>query len=184
MPDGKSFFTNEKLIAIKLYISGVISTSIVAFGADYKYLTLLLVLMLADTVVGWLKGFKLGVFSSARAKWGFAGKIVELGIVYIMGRLDWTFGTGHWLANTGALYYGIVEIASIIENIQEGGLAVLPAGLSEFIHKLKYSAGKALVTKLGRAFITALGITPETPQEQDQGQEQEQEQKEEIHGNH
>lgn len=155
MPDGK-------IESFKLIVSGGFAWLVTALGADYKYVSVLILLMVADTLLGWLKSFKTRSFKSAKAKWGFSSKIIELGLVYILGRLDWAFGTSGWLGNTGVIYYGIVEMASMVENIHDGGLATLPEGLVELLRKLKFNTGKLLLAKCKQAAASLLGVNADT----------------------
>lgn len=158
-----------KIETVKIAASGTIAALISASGAKYEYVTVLIILMGADTALGWLKGRKNHSWKSAIAKWGFAGKIVELGLVYLLVRLDWAFNTDGFLANIGVFYYGIVELASIVENINDGGLATLPPGLVDIVRKLKYSAGKIVMEKIKKIIASTIGIDLDAVKDNENG---------------
>lgn len=159
---------DQKIESLKLMVSGMAGALMAIFNVNHKYVTVLIILMILDTAFGWMKSFKLRSFESRIAKWGFMGKLVELLLVYILSLLDWAFNINSMLADIGVLYYGIVEIASIIENIHEGGLADLPPGLVELLRKLKYSASKTLVKKIHQAITSVLGLDKDPPDDEKQ----------------
>lgn len=159
-----------KAESLKIIISSIAAGLINALGGNYRYLLVVWGLMVCDTALGWLKAKKLGSWKSKTARWGAAGKIVELMLIAIMGALDWALGTG-FLMSAGIFYYGIVEFASILENINDGGLTVLPTGLVDVVHKLKFSAGTVLVQWIKKMITDAVGIDVDTVKEKEKEKE-------------
>lgn len=116
------------------------------FGQSYKHIVVLLILMLIDTIFGWVKGFKQKNWTSKRARWGATGKIVELILISLLYMVDWIFGL-KFTVQIGLYYFIIVEIASIIENYT-GINDNLPKGFTELLVKIKFNIGTSFVKKV------------------------------------
>lgn len=129
--------------SVKLFFSTAVATGISLIGSSFKYIIVLIALMAVDTIFGWVKGKKQGAWRSDIARWGFAGKIIELIFVGILYLLDWTFSTD-FLKYAGIFYFGICEIASMVENYSEIN-GNLPDGVSDLIKKIKFSLGTSIV---------------------------------------
>lgn len=129
--------------SIKLFFSAAVAAGVSLIGASFKYIVVLIALMAVDTAFGWVKGKKNGVWSSDIARWGFAGKIIELIFVGMLYMLDWTFSTD-FLKYAGIFYFGICEIASMVENYSDIN-GNLPDGVSDLIKKIKFSIGTSII---------------------------------------
>lgn len=146
---------DQKTEALKLTASGAAALMARFLGVNYKFVVLLFVLMIFDTLLGWLKAKKLGIWKSSQARWGFAGKIVELMLVALLYLLEWAFGVGFFV-NTGLFYFMICEIASMAENIAEGKLNNnIPDEAVKLIEKLQYNVRTGMI-KQAKATIEAL----------------------------
>ncbi len=79
---------------------------------------LLILLMVIDTIFGWVKSMKKKEWRSCSAKWGIVGKVCEIlivSLVYLLGKeLNIDLFYPLLLA-----YFDLVEIGSIIENYCE-----------------------------------------------------------------
>ena len=136
-------FNIERIKAIAATITSVL---IMVTGDSYKHITVLLLLMFVDTVVGWIKGFKLKKWKSNKARWGAVGKFVEMMIIACLYGLDWVFSLD-CLKYIGIYYFGICEIASIIENFAEIGGNV-PKGMIELLKEIQYNIGTESAKKI------------------------------------
>lgn len=143
---------NYRVEFIKTYIASMIALLSGALGEDLKYFRLLLAVMLFDTALGWLKAIKLDTWKSKLARLGFSSKLVELALVGLMYKLDYTLGL-NFLMRFAIFYYIVIELASIIENIHEGKLARIPDGLLELTRELKKSVDKTLINKIKDKFF-------------------------------
>ena len=137
---------DEKLEIVKVTGSCALALAYKALGGSTKLFVVLCALMLVDTIFGWIKGFYLGNWKSKTARWGFAGKIVELMFIGVLYALDWAFGIDY-LKYFGIYYFGICELASIIENLAAMN-SNIPDGLVELIRKIQFSVGTAVVNKV------------------------------------
>lgn len=116
------------------------------FGTTQKHLILLIILMSIDTIFGWVKGFKKENWTSKRAKWGIAGKIVELMLICLLYFLNWVFKV-EFIVYIGLYYFMAVEIASIFENYAEIN-GNLPKGFVELLKKLQFNIGTLAIQKI------------------------------------
>ena len=142
----------EKLKAIFATITSLL---IMLTGESYKHIIVLLLLMGVDTVIGWIKGFKLKEWKSNKARWGAVGKFVEMMIIACLYGLDWLFETD-FLKYIGIYYFGICEIGSIFENFAEMGGNV-PGGTVELLKEVQYNFGTESVKKLKKIFDDIFG---------------------------
>lgn len=136
----------NKIEIIKLSISSFIGIMASFLGETYKHLMILVILMIIDTTFGWVKGFKHNNWTSKKAKWGVAGKIVELMLISLLYILNWIFNL-NFIVYIGLYYFIAVEIASIIENYASIN-GNLPKGLVELLKKLQFNIGIAFVSKI------------------------------------
>lgn len=140
-------------------VKGIFATYIgliaLLIGDSYKHILVLLLLMGVDTVIGWIKGFKLKEWKSNKARWGAVGKFVEMMIIACLYGLDWVFETD-FLKYIGIYYFGICEIASIFENFAEMGGSV-PKGMIELLKDAQYNIGTESVKKLKKIFDELFG---------------------------
>lgn len=132
--------------SIKLFFSTIIASGVSLIGASFKYIVLLVTLMVVDTLFGWVKAKKLNKWKSVSARWGFIGKIIELMFIGVLCMLDAAFEID-FLEYMGIFYFGACELASIIENYAEIN-DNLPEGTLEFIKKLQFSIGTAIMKKI------------------------------------
>ncbi len=131
--------------SVKLFAAAVISSGVSLFGASFKYILVLVFLMIVDTVFGWIKSRKLSQWKISVAKSGFIGKIIELMFIGVLYLLDWIFETD-FLKYMGIFYFGICEIASIVDNYSKIN-GNLPEGIADVINKAKTGLGNFLVSK-------------------------------------
>ncbi|MDE6182236.1 MAG: phage holin family protein, partial [Eubacteriales bacterium] len=103
-------------------------------------------LMIIDTTFGWIKGFKNGNWKSVRARWGIAGKIVELILISLLYILNWIFKV-EFIVYIGLYYFIACEIASILENYTTINKN-LPVGLIDVLKKLQFNIGTFLINGL------------------------------------
>lgn len=136
--------------SIKLFAAAVISSGVSLFGASFKYILVLVFLMIVDTVFGWIKSRKLSQWKISVAKSGFIGKIIELMFIGVLYLLDWIFETD-FLKYMGIFYFGICEIASIVDNYSKIN-GNLPEGIADVINKAKMGMGNFLVSKTKSIF--------------------------------
>ena len=115
-------------------------------GGSAKIFIILCILMLVDTIFGWIKGIHNKNWSSKTARWGFSGKIIELIFIGVLYALDWALEVDY-LKYFGIYYFGICEFASVLENLAEINNNV-PEGLVELIKKTQFSIGTAIVNKV------------------------------------
>lgn len=141
---------NIKIETMKATITAGASMLALAIGDSYKHIAVLLLLMAVDTIIGWIKGIKLGNWKSSKARWGAVGKIVELLLIACLYGLDWVFAID-WLKYVGIYYFGICEIASMFENFAEMGGNV-PSGTIELLKTIQYSVGSDIVKKIRKVF--------------------------------
>ncbi|MCD7855313.1 MAG: phage holin family protein [Clostridiales bacterium] len=111
-----------------------------------KAVMVLLFLMLCDTITGWIGASILKNWTSAKAREGFMGKIIELVFVAALYALDWLFEID-FLKYFGIYYFAVCEVGSMAENISKAGGDV-PQGLSEVLNAFKDSVGKRVLEKL------------------------------------
>ena len=145
--------------SIKLFFSTIIASGAALIGASFKYIVLLALLMAVDTIFGWVKAKKLNKWKSGAARWGFIGKIIELMFIGVLYMLDAAFGTD-FLEYMGIFYFGACELASIVENYAEIN-GNLPEGTLEFIKKLQFSVGTAIMKKIKKVLNSLIGIDEE-----------------------
>lgn len=139
---------NMKIESIKAMTAAAMGGFSLLIGASYKHIAVLLLLMAVDTVIGWIKGFKLGEWKSSKARWGAIGKIVELMLIGCLYGLDWLFEI-ECLKYIGIYYFGICEIASMFESFAEMGGNV-PKGMVELLRGVQYNVGTEVVKKVKR----------------------------------
>ena len=84
---------DEFIEGLKIFISALIASGVSLFGASFKYILVLILLMAADTVFGWIRSRKNGTWKVSAAKSGFIGKIIELIFIGVLYLLDWIFQT-------------------------------------------------------------------------------------------
>ena len=132
--------------SVKIFLSTIFATGIALIGGSFKYIFVLVILMIVDTVFGWFKSWKNGEWKISTAKIGFIGKIIELIFIGILYLLDWIF-TIDMLKYMGIFYFGICEVASIVENYSNIN-GNLPEGMAEIINKAKNGFGNFVVSKI------------------------------------
>lgn len=141
--------------SFKLFVSGIISGGIALIGTSFRYILVLIFLMIIDTVFGWVKAKKTNSWKSGAARWGFTGKIVELMFIGVLYLLDAAFGIT-FLEYMGIFYFGACELASIVENYAEIN-ENLPEGTVETVKKFQFSIGTAIVKKIKNIFEDLIG---------------------------
>ncbi len=137
---------DEKIEALKFSIGSILGITASFFGETHKHIIALIILMCIDTIFGWVKGFKNGNWKSKKARWGIAGKIVELILISLLYILNWIFEV-NFIVYIGLYYFIAVEIASILENYAEIN-GNLPNGLVDVLKKLQFNIGTAFVQKI------------------------------------
>lgn len=145
---------NITMEAFKVGSSTMIAYIVCRLGASWRHIAVLLAFMAADTLIGWLVAAHLGKWKSSVARWGFAGKIVELVFVAMLYLLDWLFGTDT-LKYIGIYYFIICEGASFVENIAKVNKNI-PKGLVDILKAAQSSAGSGIV-KLVKKYMDKLG---------------------------
>ena len=143
---GGFFMYDEKVETLKVFSCGVTAFVYKALGGSAKIFIILCILMLVDTIFGWIKGIHNKNWSSKTARWGFSGKIIELIFIGVLYALDWALEVDY-LKYFGIYYFGICEFASVLENLAEINNNV-PEGLVELIKKTQFSIGTAIVNKV------------------------------------
>ena len=141
--------------SIKLFFSTLVASGVALIGASFKYIIVLTLLMIIDTAFGWVKAKKIGKWKSGAARWGFIGKIIELMFVGVLYLLDAAFNIT-FLEYMGIFYFGACELASIVENYAEIN-GNLPEGTLEFIKKLQFSIGTAIMKKIKKVLDSLIG---------------------------
>lgn len=136
---------DDKIEMAKIFGSACIAMGVKVMGGSFKHLIVLIILLIIDTIFGWIKSKKLNKWNSKNAKWGATGKIIELIFVGVLYMLDWLFNVDY-LKFMGIYYFGICELASIFENYSEIN-GNLPKGTVELIEKAQFSIGTAIVKK-------------------------------------
>lgn len=131
---------------MKISISALMASGVSLFGASFKYIVVLILLMAADTIFGWIKSRKNGEWKVSSAKSGFIGKIIELIFIGVLYLLDWIFRTD-LLKYMGVFYFGICEVASIVNNYCEIN-GNLPDGTAEIINKIRFGFGNMIISKI------------------------------------
>lgn len=134
------------LEAIKLSLVSLLGFFASFIGETKKHIIALVILMIIDTIFGWIKGFKKGIWVSKKAKWGIAGKIAELILVLLLYVLNWAFQID-FIVYLGLYYFMVVELASIIENYLEINHN-LPEGILEVLRKLQFNFSKLILDKI------------------------------------
>lgn len=137
---------DEKIEGLKILFGTSIAFIIKHTGGSYKHIFVLLVLMLVDSVFGWVKGKKLGNWKSSIARWGAVGKIAELLLIGLLYCLDWLFNI-NILKYAGIYYFGLCEIASVFENYAEIN-GNLPEGATDLLKKLQANYGSYVVKQV------------------------------------
>ena len=137
---------NDNIESIKIFISTIMASGVLIFGSSFKYITVLFLLMVIDTIFGWIKSKKNNQWTVSVAKSGFIGKIIELIFIGVLYLLDWIFNTD-FLKYMGIFYFGICEIASIVDNYSKIN-GNLPEGISELLNKTKIGIGNFTVSKI------------------------------------
>ncbi len=141
--------------SLKLFMSSIIASGVTLMGVSFKYILVLIVLMIIDTTFGWVKAKKLHKWKSGAARWGFIGKIIELTFVGMLYLLDAAFEIT-FLEYMGVFYFGACEIASIIENYAEINNN-LPEGTEEIAEKIKFSIGTVITKKIKNTLTDLIG---------------------------
>ncbi len=134
------------LEAIKLSLVSLLGFFASFIGETKKHIIALVILMIIDTIFGWIKGFKKGIWVSKKAKWGIAGKIAELILVLLLYVLNWAFQID-FIVYLGLYYFMVVELASIIENYLEINHN-LPEGILEVLRKLQFNFSKLILDRI------------------------------------
>ncbi len=137
---------DNNIESIKIFLSTAFAGGVSLIGVSFKYIVVLILLMFVDTIFGWIMSKKNGEWKLSTAKSGFIGKIIELIFVGVLYLLDWIFETD-FLKYLGVFYFGICEIASIVENYS-GINKNLPDGFTEIINKLKFNFGNFAIKKI------------------------------------
>lgn len=137
---------DDYIESFKIFTSALIASGVSLFGMSFKYIVVLIFLMIADTIFGWIKSKKNNVWKVSAAKSGFIGKIIELIFIGVLYLLDWIFKTD-LLKYMGIFYFGICEVASIIENYSEIN-GNLPDGVAEIINKIRLGFGNMIILKI------------------------------------
>lgn len=146
---------DTKIESVKAVLAAYIGIIALLVGESYKHILVLLLLMAVDTIIGWAKGFKLKKWRSNKARWGAAGKVVELLLIVCLYGLDWVFET-NFLKYIGIYYFGICEIGSVVENFAEMGGNV-PNGMIELLKDTQYNIGTESVKKLKKMLDSLFG---------------------------
>lgn len=137
---------------MKVTFGGITTAVMAILGNNYKLITLLLVMIIFDTITGHLKAIHNHEWTSHNARWGLVGKLIELILVMLMYVCEWTFGVT-WLVNFVVTYFVICEGASIIENIVNGDLNEnVPKELVEILSKAKNNFLSVLIKKIKEFF--------------------------------
>ena len=144
---------NSDIEIAKLSLASFLGVFASVFGETHKHIIALIVLMVIDTIFGWIKGFKKGEWTSKKDRWGIAGKIVELLLISLLYVLNWVFKVD-FMVYIGLYYFISVEIASIFENYAEIN-GNLPKGFLELMQKLQFNVGTLAVSKV-KNFIDRL----------------------------
>lgn len=147
---------DEKIEYFKILVSSSVAFFYKIFGGSIKVFGGLCILMSVDTIFGWIKSKHKGQWQSQIARWGAAGKIIELIFIGVLYMLDWVFNVDY-LKYFGIYYFGICELASILENLAEINKNV-PEGLVELIRKTQFSIGTAIVTKVKNVIQSVINI--------------------------
>jgi len=144
------FFMDNYTEKLKLFFSTVMASGVSLFGSSFKYIIVLVFLLIVDTIFGWIKSKKLNQWKLSSARSGFIGKIIELIFIGVLYLLDWIFQID-FLKYMGIFYFGICEIASIIDNYSAIN-GNLPEGISEIVNKIKLGIGNFAVSKIRTFF--------------------------------
>lgn len=126
------------------------ASGISLIGSSFKYIAVLFFLIVIDTIFGWFRSSKLNQWNLASAKSGFIGKVIELIFIGVLYLLDWIFQTD-FLKYMGIFYFGICEVASIVENYSKIN-GNLPEGISDVLNKAKSGIGNFAVCKIKNFF--------------------------------
>jgi len=145
--------------SFKLFASSLIASGVTLMGVSFKYILILIALMIIDTSFGWVKAKKLKKWKSGSARWGFIGKIIELMFVGMLYLLDAAFEIT-FLEYVGIIYFGACEVASIIENYAEIN-ENLPEGTVEIAEKIKFSIGTVITQKIKKILNDLIGNNKE-----------------------
>lgn len=98
-----------------------------------KFIDLLLLLAFLDVVTGILKALKNKRLRSRNAMYGYARKIGMFFAIIVANVVDQVLNLGGVFASASVLWYILNEALSILENLNEMGVNVLP-GLSNKLH--------------------------------------------------
>ncbi len=104
---------------------------------------ILIILMLVDTIFGWVKAFKLKKWKSSSAKWGLVGKLCELILLFVIGLICKHYMDSTIIVDTSIIYFSVVEVGSIIENYCEINNN-LPPFIVDIINRIKLNISKQL----------------------------------------
>lgn len=132
--------------AMKLSFGVIIAGAIYNLGGVEKHMCVLFFLIGIDTIVGWVVAKHNGVWTSSKARWGFIGKIVELVFIEILFLIDWCLDI-NFLKYIGIYYFGLCEIASVIESFSKINKNV-PGGLADVLNDAKSSFSTIFVKKI------------------------------------
>ena len=103
---------------IKIILGILIASFVSHLGGTEKQLFVLLFLITIDTIAGWSVAKYNKEWTSSKARWGFMGKIVELMFIAMLYLLDWALEL-NILKYIGIYYFGICEIASVVESFSK-----------------------------------------------------------------
>lgn len=132
-----------KVELAKLGLSGILGSIASFFGGTEKHVIALVIIMIIDVTMGWMKAIKLGEWRSKKARWGFAGKVAELLLISVMYLLNWVFQVPY-LIYISIYYFMLVEVASILENYAEIN-GNLPQGIVDVLKKFQTNVGTLAV---------------------------------------
>ena len=102
----------------------------------------LFILMIVDTIFGWIKSFKLSKWKSCTAKWGVIGKICEVILIYVVYYIDIHLHL-NGLYKIVLYYFYAVEVGSIIENYCEINNNIPPSFI-KIINNIKVNLAKRI----------------------------------------
>lgn len=136
----------HKIETIKIYVGTFLEIIFSILGEFNKQIISLILLMIIDTIFGCIKVIKKDEWTFIKAKWGIAGKLVELILIVLLYILNWNFESDI-IVYTGLYYFIWCEIASILENYADIN-GNLPKGFLEFLRKLQFNIGTTLTYKL------------------------------------
>lgn len=105
-----------RIEVLKVTFGTLSSAAIALLGENYKLVTLLVTLIILDTLLGNLWAKAENEWKSTIARKGIYSKLCELVLVALMYMCEWTFEI-NWLANAVIIYFSVCEGASVLENM-------------------------------------------------------------------